>query len=120
MHFFQSTCFIPFLRQPASTGLLRCEGSLHLTQACVILSFSLDLAHRKRTIDTVQQLNTPKPALEIGTMIQLHLVRDFGLQSTIKFIRPPIFPQGYTTVITVSNLKKQVNFFLTVTCWQSR
>jgi len=26
-------------------------------------------------------------------MIQLYLVRDFGLQSTIKLVRPPIFPQ---------------------------
>lgn len=28
-------------------------------------------------------------------MIQLHSVRDFGLQSTIKLVRPPIFPQSY-------------------------
>lgn len=53
-------------------------------------------------------------------MIQLYLVKDFGLQSTIKLVRPPIFAQGYATIITISNLEKKMNLFLKVTRWQSR
>lgn len=75
----------------------------------------MERAREKRSIDSVQQLNTPKPALEIGTMIQLYLNRDFGLQNTIKLKRPFIFPQSYATFITMSNLEKQVNLF-PVTC----
>lgn len=42
------------------------------------LTLHMERAREKRSIDSVQQLNTPKPALEIGTMIQLYLNRDFG------------------------------------------
>ena len=47
-------------------------------------------------------------------MIQLYLVRDFGLQSPIKLSRLPVFPQSYTTVINMSNLEKKVNLFLMI------
>lgn len=57
----------------------------------------METAREKRSIDSVQQLNTLKPALEIKTMIKLYLNRDSGLQNTIKLRRPFIFPQTYIT-----------------------
>lgn len=83
------------------------------------LTLHAEAARERGSIDTAQQLNTPKPALASGTMIQLHLVRDFGLQSTIKLVRPPLFPPSYAMVITMSNLEKKENLFPMVTWWQS-
>lgn len=60
-----------------------------------------EIARERISTNTVQQLKTPEPALETGTMTQLYLVRDYGLQSTLKLVRLPIFPElcyGYNYV----------------------
>lgn len=45
MHLFQSICFIPYVSHAANKGLVQQKGSLHMTEICVMLSFSLDLGH---------------------------------------------------------------------------
>lgn len=106
VHLFESICFIPFLRQ--KLGCFSVKKSVHDTGLGNIpfsaLTLHMERTRERRSTDSVQQLNTPKSAMEIGTMIQFYFNRDSGLQNTIKFRRPFIFPQTNVTFVTISHL----------------